>query len=161
MGQSAHPINYSALSIMLASLALLTRPTERSTGWPFLNRITVGMPWMPYCDAMLPSLSVFTFPTSALSGIVVGDLIDCRTKHLAGAAPRSPEIDQHRLAALQNLRREIGFRELQNISGHDKEPFAKVKRDSPAHTSARPALKSREIIGQLRKRVNVMRGGTS
>jgi len=59
------------------------------------------------------------FANAHFAGIVIGDLFNRRAKHLAGTAPRSPKIDQHRLAALQNLRRKIGFRELQNISGHE------------------------------------------
>lgn len=88
---------------------------EQDHGWDALNAIL-------RCDAAV-TVGVH-FANRAFAGVVFGDLFNRRAKHLARAAPRSPEVDQHWLAALQNLRGEVGFRELQNISGHDKEPSA-------------------------------------
>src|SRR5271165_1127491 len=59
-----------------------------------------------------------------LARIRLGHFVHCRRNHLAGPAPPSPEIHQHRLLALQHFLVEVGIRHFQHTCSSHDPPWA-------------------------------------
>ena len=89
-----------AVSLSMKAVTWLsgTAPMKPSAGWPLTKAITAGIDWMPIwprdrrmlVDVHLDQLDL------ALGG--ADRLFEDRRELPAGAAPRRPEVDQHRLA---------------------------------------------------------------
>ena len=78
-------------------------PTSVSTGSPSLNRIKVGMPRILNSLIMPRVLVDVDLGDLQLAFLLVGDLLQVRSDHLAGLAPVGPEIDQNRGLGLEDL----------------------------------------------------------
>ena len=95
LAHSPAEMPYRFSSMKAVSCGLDSAPTRCPATSPFLNRIRVGMPRMPYFGRGLRVVVHVQF--RHLEAVLVHpcEFVEDRRHHPAGAAPFGPEIDQH------------------------------------------------------------------
>ena len=83
-------------------------PTLVAAGWPFLNRIIVGMPRTPYLVGAAGFSSMLSLTMVDAVAELVAELLERRRDHPARTAPFGPEIDEDRPLGAQHVLLEGG-----------------------------------------------------
>ena len=103
-------------------------PTIWPTGSPPLKTSSVGIERIPYLPGGHRVLVGVELHELHPAVVLVGELLDDRRDHAAGAAPGRPEVDQHRVVVLDHVRVE---RRVRRVGRHRHDVHSPFKHPHP------------------------------